>query len=113
MKRGHTVLEYKQKIRRLREARPGIALSSDFIVGFPGETDRDFDQTLALVEELNFDISFSFIYSPRPGTPRSESCGPDAAERQATPFGDSPGPPSAPGAGPRRGNGSGACSACW
>lgn len=69
MKRGHTVLEYKQKIRRLREARPGIALSSDFIVGFPGETDRDFEQTLALVEELNFDISFSFIYSPRPGTP--------------------------------------------
>ena len=69
MKRGHTVLEYKQKIRRLREARPGVALSSDFIVGFPGETDRDFDQTLALVEELNFDISFSFIYSPRPGTP--------------------------------------------
>ena len=69
MKRGHTVLEYKQKIRRLREARPGLALSSDFIVGFPGETDRDFEQTLALVEELNFDISFSFIYSPRPGTP--------------------------------------------
>ena len=69
MKRGHTVLEYKQKIRRLREARPGIALSSDFIVGFPGETDRDFEQTLALVEELDYDISFSFIYSPRPGTP--------------------------------------------
>ena len=69
MKRGHTVLEYKQKIRRLREARPGIALSSDFIVGFPGESDRDFEQTLALVEELNYDISFSFIYSPRPGTP--------------------------------------------
>ncbi len=69
MKRGHTVLEYKQKIRRLREARPGIALSSDFIVGFPGETARDFDRTLALVEDLNFDISFSFIYSLRPGTP--------------------------------------------
>ena len=69
MKRGHTVLEYKQKIRRLLEARPGIALSSDFIVGFPGETEWDFAQTLALVEELNFDISFSFIYSPRPGTP--------------------------------------------
>ena len=69
MKRGHTVLEYKQKIRRLREVRPEIALSSDFIVGFPGETDRDFEQTLALVEELNYDISFSFIYSPRPGTP--------------------------------------------
>ena len=76
MKRGHTVLEYKQKIRRLREARPGIALSSDFIVGFPGETDRDFDQTLALVEELNFDISFSFIYSPRPGTPAASIADP-------------------------------------
>ena len=69
MKRGHTVLEYKQKIRRLRDVRPDIALSSDFIVGFPGETDRDFEQTLALVEELDYDISFSFIYSPRPGTP--------------------------------------------
>jgi tRNA-2-methylthio-N6-dimethylallyladenosine synthase len=69
MKRGHTVLEYKQKIRRLREARPGISLSSDFIVGFPGETDRDFEATLALIEEIGFDQSFSFIYSRRPGTP--------------------------------------------
>ena len=69
MKRGHTVLEYKSKIRRLREIRPNISLSSDFIVGFPGETDSDFEKTLALVEELNFDISFSFIYSTRPGTP--------------------------------------------
>jgi tRNA-2-methylthio-N6-dimethylallyladenosine synthase len=69
MKRGHTVLEYKQKIRRLREARPGISLSSDFIVGFPGETDRDFEATMQLIEELGFDQSFSFIYSRRPGTP--------------------------------------------
>ncbi|HKJ16785.1 MAG TPA: tRNA (N6-isopentenyl adenosine(37)-C2)-methylthiotransferase MiaB [Xanthomonadales bacterium] len=69
MKRGHTVLEYKQKIRRLREQRPGIALSSDFIVGFPGETEHDFEQTMSLIRELNFDQSFSFIYSSRPGTP--------------------------------------------
>ena len=69
MKRGHTVLEYKSKIRRLREARPEIALSSDFIVGFPGETEKDFEDTLTLVEALNYDISFSFVYSARPGTP--------------------------------------------
>ena len=69
MKRGHTVLEYKQKIRRLREQRPGISLSSDFIVGFPGETERDFEATMKLIEEMNFDQSFSFIYSARPGTP--------------------------------------------
>ena len=69
MKRGYTALEYKQKIRRLRAARPGISLSSDFIVGFPGETDRDFEQTMALIAEVGFDQSFSFIYSRRPGTP--------------------------------------------
>jgi len=69
MKRGHTVLEYKQKIRRLREVRSDIALSSDFIVGFPGETEHDFARTLELVQELRFDQSFSFIYSARPGTP--------------------------------------------
>mgnify|MGYP001814960023 FL=1 len=69
MKRGHTVLEYKQKIRRLREQRPDISLSSDFIVGFPGETERDFENTMKLIEEMNFDQSFSFIYSARPGTP--------------------------------------------
>ncbi|HKX57333.1 MAG TPA: tRNA (N6-isopentenyl adenosine(37)-C2)-methylthiotransferase MiaB, partial [Xanthomonadales bacterium] len=69
MKRGHTVLEYKQKIRRIREQRPDISLSSDFIVGFPGETERDFEDTLKLIRELNFDQSFSFIFSPRPGTP--------------------------------------------
>jgi tRNA-2-methylthio-N6-dimethylallyladenosine synthase len=71
MKRGHTILEYKQKIRRLRKVRPDIALSSDFIVGFPGETEHDFRQTLDLVRELEFDQSFSFIYSARPGTPAS------------------------------------------
>lgn len=69
MKRGHTALEYKQKIRKLRAVRPDIALSSDFIVGFPGETEHDFEQTMNLVTELNFDQSFSFVYSARPGTP--------------------------------------------
>ncbi len=69
MKRGHTVLEYKQKIRRLRRLRPDISLSSDFIVGFPGETEEDFEQTMRLIKELEYDQSFSFIYSPRPGTP--------------------------------------------
>ncbi|MBT8048118.1 MAG: tRNA (N6-isopentenyl adenosine(37)-C2)-methylthiotransferase MiaB [Xanthomonadales bacterium] len=69
MKRGHTVLEYRQKIRRLREKRPDISLSSDFIVGFPGETEQDFEATLKLISELNFDQSFSFIFSARPGTP--------------------------------------------
>ncbi len=69
MKRGHTVLEYLSKIRRLREARPDISISSDFIVGFPGETAADFAATMKLVEQVDFDHSFSFIYSPRPGTP--------------------------------------------
>jgi tRNA-2-methylthio-N6-dimethylallyladenosine synthase len=69
MKRGYTRLEYKQKIRRLRTVRPDISLSSDFIVGFPGETDEDFRQTLDLIEDIGFDQSFSFLYSRRPGTP--------------------------------------------
>ncbi|HEV2333795.1 MAG TPA: tRNA (N6-isopentenyl adenosine(37)-C2)-methylthiotransferase MiaB [Gammaproteobacteria bacterium] len=69
MKRGHTALEYKAKIRRLREFRPGISLSSDFIVGFPGETERDYEETLKLIEDVRFDQAFSFIYSRRPGTP--------------------------------------------
>jgi len=69
MKRGYTRLEYKQKIRRLRSVRPDISLSSDFIVGFPGETEDDFRQTLDLIAEVGFDQSFSFIYSKRPGTP--------------------------------------------
>ncbi len=71
MKRGHTALEYKQKIRRLREARPDIRMSSDFIVGFPGETEHDFEQTMKLIRDIGFDASFSFIYSARPGTPAS------------------------------------------
>jgi len=69
MKRGHTALEYKQKIRKLRQARPDISLSSDFIVGFPGESDADFAATMQLIAEIGFDQSFSFIYSARPGTP--------------------------------------------
>jgi tRNA-2-methylthio-N6-dimethylallyladenosine synthase len=69
MKRGHTILEYKQKIRKLREVRPDISLSSDFIVGFPGETDDDFEKLMNLIAEVGFDQSFSFIYSARPGTP--------------------------------------------
>ncbi len=69
MKRGHTALEYKSKIRRLREVRPNISMSSDFIIGFPGETDDDHAATMALIEELGFDHSFSFVYSARPGTP--------------------------------------------
>ncbi len=69
MKRGHTVLEYKSKIRRLRALRPDISISSDFIIGFPGETADDFARTLQLIEEIAFDQSFSFVYSRRPGTP--------------------------------------------
>ena len=69
MKRGHTAIEYKQKIRKLREVRPDISLSSDFIVGFPGETDKEFEATMKLIEDIKFDQSYSFIYSKRPGTP--------------------------------------------
>ena len=84
MKRGHTVLEYKQKLRRLRDVRPDISLTTDIIVGFPGETERDFAATLELVRDIGFDQSFSFIYSQRPGTPASSL--PDEvthAEKQA------------------------------
>ncbi len=69
MKRGYTTLEFKQKIRKLRKVRPDISISSDFIVGFPGETDADFEQTMKLIEDIGFDQSFSFIFSKRPGTP--------------------------------------------
>ena len=72
MKRGHTVLEYKSKIRKLRKLRPDISISSDFIVGFPGETEADFEQTMRLIHEIGFDQSFSFTYSRRPGTPAAE-----------------------------------------
>jgi len=69
MKRGHTTLEYLSKIRKLRAARPDVSISSDFIVGFPGETQKDFDQTMNLIDKVDFDNAFSFIYSARPGTP--------------------------------------------
>jgi tRNA-2-methylthio-N6-dimethylallyladenosine synthase len=72
MKRGHTVLEYKSKLRRLKKIRPEISFSSDFIVGFPGETDKDFEATMNLIQDMGFDTSFSFIYSPRPGTPAAD-----------------------------------------
>lgn len=78
MKRGHTVLEYKSRIRRLRKIRPDISISSDFIIGFPGETDADFAATMKLIEDIGFDTSFSFIYSARPGTPAAEL--PDATD---------------------------------
>jgi len=72
MKRGHTALEYKATIRALRRIRPNMSLSSDFIIGFPGETEADFSATMKLIEEIGFDTSFSFIYSARPGTPAAE-----------------------------------------
>ena len=72
MKRGYTALEYKSIVRRLRAVRPDISLSTDFIVGFPGETEADFEATMKLIDEVGFDASFSFLYSPRPGTPAAE-----------------------------------------
>jgi tRNA-2-methylthio-N6-dimethylallyladenosine synthase len=83
MKRGYTTLEFKQKIRKLRAVRPGISVSSDFIVGFPGETDADFDKTMHLIEDIGFDQSFSFVYSRRPGTPAADlhDDTPDAVKR--------------------------------
>jgi tRNA-2-methylthio-N6-dimethylallyladenosine synthase len=80
MKRGHTIEEYKEKLRMLRAVRPGISISSDFIVGFPGETEADFEATLDLIHEVGFDQSFSFIYSPRPGTPAASV--PDPIDRE-------------------------------
>ena len=72
MKRGYTVLEYKSIVRRLRAVRPDLSLSSDFIVGFPGETDADFEATMRLIDEVRFDGAFSFLYSRRPGTPAAD-----------------------------------------
>ncbi|WP_372873737.1 tRNA (N6-isopentenyl adenosine(37)-C2)-methylthiotransferase MiaB [Pseudomonas sp.] len=72
MKRGHTALEYKSRIRKLRAAVPDILISTDFIIGFPGETEKDFEQTMKLIEEVGFDFSYSFVYSARPGTPAAE-----------------------------------------
>jgi tRNA-2-methylthio-N6-dimethylallyladenosine synthase len=84
MKRGHTRAQYLEKVRRIREARPGISLSSDFIVGFPGETEDDFRATQELIEEAQFDCAFSFVYSPRPGTPAANlRDGVPAAEKNA------------------------------
>ena len=80
MKRGYTLLEYKSIVRRLRAARPAVSVTSDFIVGFPGESEADFEQTLRLAGELQFDSSFSFLYSPRPGTPAAEL--PDPTPRE-------------------------------
>lgn len=84
MKRGHTALEYKAKIRRLREARPNISISSDFIIGFPGESAADFDKTMKLIDDIGFDQSFSFIYSARPGTPASNLADDTPAEEKST-----------------------------
>jgi tRNA-2-methylthio-N6-dimethylallyladenosine synthase len=72
MKRGYTILEYKSVVRKLRAARPDLSLSSDFIIGFPGETEADFEATMKLIDDIGFDSSFSFIFSPRPGTPAAE-----------------------------------------
>ena len=69
MKRGYTVMEYKSTVRKLRAVRPALSLSSDFIVGFPGESDDDFSRLMKLIDDIGFDNSFSFIFSPRPGTP--------------------------------------------
>lgn len=72
MKRGYTAIEFKSVVRKLRAARPGLTLSSDFIVGFPGETEEDFEKTMKLIDEIGFDTSFSFVYSRRPGTPAAD-----------------------------------------
>ncbi len=72
MKRGHTIADYKETIRKLREIRPNLSLSSDFIIGFPGETEVEFEETMDFINEVGFDLSFSFVYSPRPGTPAAE-----------------------------------------
>ena len=82
MKRGYTTLEYKSLVRKLRAARPDLSLSSDFIVGFPGETEEDFQKTMRLIEEIGFDASFFFIYSPRPGTPAAEMADDTPAEEK-------------------------------
>ncbi len=82
MKRGYTSLEFKSTVKKLRAVRPGIAVSSDFIVGFPGETTADFERTMALVEEVGFDHSFSFVFSPRPGTPAAQLADETSAEEK-------------------------------
>ncbi|WIM04590.1 MAG: tRNA (N6-isopentenyl adenosine(37)-C2)-methylthiotransferase MiaB [Candidatus Nitricoxidivorans perseverans] len=83
MKRGYTAIEYKSVVRKLRAARPDISISSDFIVGFPGETEEDFEKTMKLIDEVGFDASFSFIFSPRPGTPAAEMADDTPAEAKS------------------------------
>jgi len=83
MKRGYTALEYRSIVRRLRQARPQISLSSDFIVGFPGESEADFAATLKLAADAGFDASFSFLYSPRPGTPAADLRDPLSREEKS------------------------------
>jgi len=95
LKRGYSALEYRSIARRLQRARAGISLSSDFIVGFPGETDGDFEATLKLAGDIGFDASFSFLYSPRPGTPAAELPDPTPKGREAA---AAAAPPSAAGA---------------
>jgi tRNA-2-methylthio-N6-dimethylallyladenosine synthase len=85
MKRGHTVAEYREKIRALRAVRPDISISTDLIVGFPGETEADFAATMQLIEAIGFDQSFSFVYSPRPGTPAAALADPGVRRRKAAP----------------------------
>ncbi len=113
MRRGYTVLEFKQKLRRLRAVRPDIPVSTDIIVGFPGETERDFQQTLDLTEEVGFDQSFSFIYSRRPGTPAASLPDDVTAEVKSA----APGAPAGACSIRRRGRSRApwwaACSACW
>lgn len=82
MKRGHTAVEYKARIRKLRALRPGISVSSDFIVGFPGESEKDFEATMKLIEDIDFDQSFSFVYSRRPGTPAANLADETPAEEK-------------------------------
>ena len=113
MKRGYTVLEYKSLVRRLRAARPDISLSSDFIVGFPGETEDEFEKTMTLIEEVGFDASFSFIFSPRPGTPAAEMADDTPADRE---VGSTDAPAKAHRRAwpwPFRSAWSAACSGCW
>ncbi len=113
MKRGHTVLEYKQKLRKLRAVRPDISISTDIIVGFPGETDEDFAATLKLIEEVGFDQSFSFLYSRRPGTPAASLARRGAAGGEAAPARARPAALQYPGAGDFASAWSEAASVCW
>ena len=113
MKRGYTAIEFKQKIRKLRKVRPDISISSDFIVGFPGETDADFEQTMKLIDDVGFDQSFSFIFSKRPGTPAANlpDDTPDAVKHAR--LARSAGQRSTPMRSRSRRRWSAACRTCW